>query len=215
MKKVGLVVTLVTSFILHNAVFAEAPVVDGNDDQNVATTTSGIDGDDDSAPTRPAYANAPMNEGTTTSQGNIEQRMKRLESQIASQNSVNLLQQITSLQDQVAKLQGQLETQQHLVQQLQQQQKAFYGDVDARLQNLSSQTANSTKANAMKDAATATTAPPAKKKKEKSAAYKQSPDVSDGDVKKTPATTKHAATAAANTADNNQSPDPLLNHKKG
>lgn len=68
--------------------------------------------------------------------GDVSQQIADLRQQIAAQTQ--MLQQVQALQQQVQQLQGQLEDQTHSFQQLQQQQKQQYQDLDNRITQLSS-----------------------------------------------------------------------------
>lgn len=72
-----------------------------------------------------------------------EQRLARLEQQVTNLINLGQAQKITSLQEQVQALMGQLEVVQHDLKQLNHQQRGFYQDLDQRinhLQTLSSST---------------------------------------------------------------------------
>jgi tol-pal system protein YbgF len=112
--------------------FADAPVVDLNDDNsgNNASTTGNV----------PTVNLSP------------EQRIARLEQQMNNFSQANSASRIDQLQQQVNQLQGQLDQQTHQLQQLQDQQKTFYQDIDQRLTQLKATPANTTPAPAASSA---------------------------------------------------------------
>ena|SRR3990167_3155702 len=63
----------------------------------------------------------------------LDQRVSRLEQQMANNNSMNLPQQVSDLHNQVAQLQGQLEVDQHQLATLTKQQKLYYQDIEQQL----------------------------------------------------------------------------------
>lgn len=76
---------------------------------------------------------------TDQSGGAINQRMSRLEQQVANYNQMNLPQQMSDLQQKVAQLQGQLEVEQHALKALTDQQKLYYQDISQQLSQLQRQ----------------------------------------------------------------------------
>lgn len=71
-------------------------------------------------------------------QAQISARLDRIEQLLASNALLDMLQQIQALQEQVNQLQGQLELQNHTLEQLRKRQRALYVDIDQRLQNVES-----------------------------------------------------------------------------
>lgn len=69
-------------------------------------------------------------------QGTLEQRVSRLERIVNNQGLVNMLGQIQQLQSEVGKLKGQLDVQNHTIDQLKQRQRDLYTDIDRRLSQL-------------------------------------------------------------------------------
>lgn len=67
----------------------------------------------------------------------LNDRVARLEQQQQNAVAMNLPQQISDLQQQVAQLRGQLQVQAHDLQLLNQQQRTFYQDLDNRIKQLS------------------------------------------------------------------------------
>lgn len=103
---------------------AEVPVVDITTQNQSMTAksgavTSGIDAGSVSA--------------AATSSLPLDQRVAILERQLNNMTQMDLVGQINSLQQEVAKLRGKLDVQTHTLQQLSEQMKAQYQDIDARL----------------------------------------------------------------------------------
>lgn len=66
----------------------------------------------------------------------MESRLVRLERVLRSQGLLDLLQQVENLQTEVARLQGEIEVQNHTIEKLQKRQSDLYSDVDKRVQNI-------------------------------------------------------------------------------
>lgn len=66
----------------------------------------------------------------------VDQRVQRLEQQVSNYSQMNLPQQVSNLQQQNAALQGQLEVAQHNLQQLTDQQKTYYQDLQQQIAQL-------------------------------------------------------------------------------
>ena len=66
----------------------------------------------------------------------VAQRLDRLERLLNSRGLLDMLQQIQQLQDEVRQLQGQIEVQDHKLEQLSERQRNLYADVDQRLRQL-------------------------------------------------------------------------------
>lgn len=87
--------------------------------------------------------NSATNDSTSsTASMSLDDRVAQLERQIAAMNQLNLLQQVSQLQQQVQDLTGQLAEATHSLQMLQNQQKNQYADLDQRLSHLENPTAN-------------------------------------------------------------------------
>jgi tol-pal system protein YbgF len=64
------------------------------------------------------------------------QRLERLERLLQSQGLLDMLQQIETAQQELSSLQGEIEFQNHTLEQLKKRQRDLYTDIDQRLQNL-------------------------------------------------------------------------------
>lgn len=71
----------------------------------------------------------------------LEERLRRLETQLSNQGLLNLLNQLTELRAELARLRGQQEEQHYTLTQLQRRQKDLYEDLDIRLKELASRPA--------------------------------------------------------------------------
>lgn len=67
---------------------------------------------------------------------NIIQRLESIERKLDNQSLFDLYNQVQSLESEVQKLRGELETQRHLLNEMTQRQKDLYADIDDRLQKL-------------------------------------------------------------------------------
>lgn len=65
-------------------------------------------------------------------------QLRRIEAQLSNRGLLDLLNQLTELRAELARLRGQQEAQQHAIDQLEQRQKAIYEDLDSRLRDLDS-----------------------------------------------------------------------------
>jgi len=81
----------------------------------------------------PAGAAAPVKD---TAGENLAARLERLERVLESQGLVDMLNQLESLERLVTRLRGEVEVQTHVLEQLQEQQRSLYADIDRRLQRL-------------------------------------------------------------------------------
>jgi len=140
--------------------FADVPVVDlsqqpadvpqgtnvnsaGAPIQNSPATTNPSDGaqvDDNTDTVNQSYSqpqNAPAAPTVDNSSLPLNDRVARVEQQQQNLVAMNLPQQISDLQQQVAQLRGQLQVQAHDLQLLNQQQRTFYQDLDGRIKQLS------------------------------------------------------------------------------
>lgn len=79
-----------------------------------------------------AHAAAPVTQGD----GDTAARLDRIEKLLSSRGLLDVLDQLQALQDQVNKLRGQIEVQNHELEQLRERQRSLYTDVDQRLQRL-------------------------------------------------------------------------------
>lgn len=140
---------LLATLTAVNLAWADVPVVDAyadnppsnsaaaNDNSSNAAQPAGIDLSQGSTQS-PAQASSAQNTVAQNSNLPMDQRVQILERQAA--NNTQLLNQMNNMQQQIQDLRGQLETQTHNVQVLQDQLKSQYKDIDQRL----SQTATST-----------------------------------------------------------------------
>ena len=118
MKSFRLVAAIWVICSIPVSVFAEAPVIDGNENSALidgpqAAFEQPVDGDDERA-----LAHDNVGSGSN-----------------ASANNGLLLDKIQGLQHDIQELRGQLEVQAHDVKLLQEQQLSFYKDLDARIRN--------------------------------------------------------------------------------
>ena len=79
---------------------------------------------------------APVVEPTSE---NILKRLERIERKLDNQSLFDLYNQVQSLQAEVKKLRGELDTQRHMLEEMTQRQKDLYADIDSRLQKLEAQ----------------------------------------------------------------------------
>mgnify|MGYP005850091171 CR=1 FL=1 len=66
----------------------------------------------------------------------LQQRVQQLERKLNSQGLLDLLQQVEALQTEIGRLRGQIEVQSHELEQLKEQQRKMFTDVDRRLQRM-------------------------------------------------------------------------------
>jgi tol-pal system protein YbgF len=78
-----------------------------------------------------AYSQAPVSEPL-----GVEERLIRIETLLQNQGLLQMLQQLDRLEQEVSQLRGEIEVQNHTLEQLQQRQRALYTDIDQRLQGL-------------------------------------------------------------------------------
>lgn len=71
-------------------------------------------------------------------QPTIEQRLDRMERLLSSQGLMDMLEQLQDLQEEVRQLRGEMEVQNHKIDQMQQRQRNLYADIDQRLRRLQS-----------------------------------------------------------------------------
>jgi len=79
----------------------------------------------------PAFSQAPVLEP-----GTINQRLQRIEQLLQGQGLLEMLQQLENLQQELSSLRGEIEVQNHTIEQLQVRQRALYTDIDQRIQGL-------------------------------------------------------------------------------
>lgn len=113
---------------LSTCAYTEAPVVD--DSENFAIL------DEQQAAMEQPVAKAQLNDDNSE-----EEIALARDNDLNNNDSPELLSRLKSLQQEIQELRGQLEVQAHDVKLLQQQQLAFYKDIDSRLHNTSPQTA--------------------------------------------------------------------------
>lgn len=154
---VGLILTCSSVVVLADD---EAPVVDasssyqvqaqkpGENDAPVAEASKGDDSDKQAEadqvkqPTLEDSLNPPApSEARVALPSNLnnlptEKRVQRLEQQVNNIANMNLPQQITLLQQQIAQLRGQLEVQGHDLQLVNAQLRSFYKDLDSRINQM-------------------------------------------------------------------------------
>lgn len=130
-KSYRLLLCLGFTCFLSFQVFAEAPVVD--DSENFAIL------DEQQAAMEQPVAKAQLEEI-----GNEEEIALAQDNRDSNSDNAALLDKLQGMQQELQELRGQLEVQAHDLKLLQQQQLAFYKDLDARLRNNSPKTAQST-----------------------------------------------------------------------
>lgn len=122
----------------------EAPVVEANS-ANITTLASNAVGQPTSVANaaepgvQPANIHTVMSAPADTSAsggGSDAVRLSRLEQQVANITNMNLPQQLANMQQQVQKMSGQLQVQQHDLKMLSDQQRSFYQDVDQRIEQV-------------------------------------------------------------------------------
>jgi tol-pal system protein YbgF len=79
----------------------------------------------------PAFSQAPVSEPDS-----IDERLRRIEQSLQNQGLLEMLQQLERLQQEVSSLRGEIEVQNHSLEQLQVRQRALYTDLDQRMQGL-------------------------------------------------------------------------------
>ena len=80
-----------------------------------------------------AEKKAPVTEPATAK---LEQRVENLEHLLQNQGLLDMLQQLQALQTEISNLRGQIETNTHEFEQLNERQRSMYSDIDRRLQKL-------------------------------------------------------------------------------
>lgn len=102
---------------------------------------------------------APAAPSVDTSSLPLNDRVARVEQQQQNLVNMNLPQQISDLQQQVAQLRGQVQEEQHAMQALTQQQQAFYKDLDNRIKQTGTMTQGKSPAAVSPKASAANAAP--------------------------------------------------------
>jgi tol-pal system protein YbgF len=77
-----------------------------------------------------------LSSATYSADAEFMQRLDRLERLLQSQGLLDMLQQIEAAQQELSALQGEIEFQNHTLEQLKKRQRGLYTDIDQRLQNL-------------------------------------------------------------------------------
>lgn len=130
------------SLIVPLTVWSEAPVIDDSDNfamydgQQVAEEAPVVNPKYDQAQMENAQLDSPQNDGYQSDSDDGPALVKEDQggsSTSTVNDSARLIDKIQSLQQEVQELRGQLEVQAHDLKLLQQQQVAFYKDLDARL----------------------------------------------------------------------------------
>ncbi len=125
--------------------WADAPVEDiSAQPQPTKTTVSRSETPETAIPT------APVSLPTTQTDLTVTHRLARLEQQLNNIINMNLPQQISDLQQQLAQVRGQLQVQERNLELLNNQQRSFYRDLDQRitqLKNLNSNNSDSSNDN--------------------------------------------------------------------
>ena len=86
-----------------------------------------------SATTLAAERKAPVTEPVPA---NLEQRVGNLEQLLQNQGLLDMLQKLQALQTEIGNLRGQVEVNNHELEQLQEKQRSLYNDIDQRLQKI-------------------------------------------------------------------------------
>lgn len=81
--------------------------------------------------------NPPGEAPARPAKGSVEQRLDRVERLVENRSLLELAQSVSALREEVRRLRGQLDQQQHQFNQLQQRQQEIYEDLDRRVQVLS------------------------------------------------------------------------------
>lgn len=154
MKKILLSLIAAVALINVTAIYAnDAPVVDLTQQSDQSTdaayagsaSASDAASDDSSFPSVQSNASSASVTDTSTSMAPAEQstasmgmsqRVARLENQMNNLVRMNLPQQIADIQQSLQQVQGQLQEQAHTLATLTQQQKSYYQDLDARINQL-------------------------------------------------------------------------------
>jgi len=113
---------------------------------NTSNATASGDSNPNISNKVPAYGATPSTTVTLPSASvqnlTMDQRVARLEQQIANLTRMNLPQQISDMQQQLQQLSGELQVQSHDIKLLNDQQRSFYQDLDQRIKQLSNLSGN-------------------------------------------------------------------------
>lgn len=141
MKSFQLKSTIVLGLIafLTHPVFADAPVVDSSENYSILNQQSDANEDtqrEDSseAQVEPDTAKQPQTDTNENDEESVP--LVHTDDSHELQSELSLLNKVQSLQQDVQDLRGQLEVQAHDLKLLQQQQLAFYKDLDTRVHNI-------------------------------------------------------------------------------
>jgi len=74
----------------------------------------------------------------------LEQRVANLEQMLQNQGLLDMLQKLQALETEIGNLRGQIEVNSHEIEQLKEQQRSLYNDIDRRLQKLEGKTVSAT-----------------------------------------------------------------------
>jgi len=109
---------------------------------------------------------------TSASTLTIDQRVAVLERQISAMNQIDLVNEMSRVEQQIQDLQGQVQVLSHTLQTVQSQTTSQYADLDKRLSDTSTATSTSTAASTTKSTDTTTSTDAAAEQKLYDAAYK-------------------------------------------
>lgn len=139
-------IPLIVAGAISLSVWAEAPVVDLNDPARNAVTGT-ADGDTALASSAPVTVTPAVNTepqpvvaSNDVSGLSPQDRLSRLEQQMTNLINMNLPQQVSDMQQQVAQIRGQLQVQERDLQTLSTQQKNFYQDLTQQISQLKNAT---------------------------------------------------------------------------
>lgn len=124
---------------IFSLAYADAPVVDysrsvaESDDARVAVP-SPVNPQSQNSAMPPQFSDQSPIVAEAQSDLTLDQRVAKLEQQINNLNQQNLSKRLDDLQQQLQKISGDLEVQSHAVQQLDEQLKSFYQDLNQRVQ---------------------------------------------------------------------------------
>jgi tol-pal system protein YbgF len=124
MKKINLIIFLLTSSFACIAIADQIPIEDFSTQATPTQTTT-----------------LPLPQATQQ-QLSLDQRVAKLEQQMQNTNRMNMPARIDQLQQEVQKLQGEVDTEQHDIQILTEQLHNFYQDLDQRINNNQPQKTN-------------------------------------------------------------------------
>lgn len=166
-KRVVIFSCCVLTGFFSSVIFADAQVVEAgvpynNEKQmivadnngNKSQTENGVaESQSSSAIATEKTPNAvPQDSATPSANLSSEQRLERIEKQMNNLVNLNLPQQITVLQQEIAQLRGQLEVQDHDLQLLNKQVRSFYKDLDNRINQMNNLNSGSSGSNEIRPA---------------------------------------------------------------